>query len=82
MNELIPIFPLQVVVYPGDELNLHIFEPRYQELINDSAKTKAPFGIPTVLDQKIGGWGTSVPGAGQRLKRSECCPGTLKNNGG
>jgi Lon protease-like protein len=60
MNELIPIFPLQVVVYPGDDLNLHIFEPRYQELINDCAKTKAPFGIPTVLEQKIGGWGTLV----------------------
>jgi Lon protease-like protein len=60
MSELIPIFPLEVVVYPGDELNLHIFEPRYQALIKDTAKTKAPFGIPTVLEQKIGGWGTLV----------------------
>jgi hypothetical protein len=60
MNELIPIFPLAVVVYPGDELNLHIFEPRYQELINDTAKTKAPFGIPTVLDKKVAELGTLV----------------------
>ncbi len=60
MNELIPIFPLGVVVYPGDELNLHIFEPRYQQLINDCAKTKIPFGIPTVLDEKVGRLGTLV----------------------
>jgi Lon protease-like protein len=60
MNELIPIFPLEIVVFPGDELNLHIFEPRYQELINDCTKTKKPFGIPTVLDRKIAGLGTVV----------------------
>jgi len=58
MNELIPIFPLELVVYPGEQLNLHIFEPRYKQLINDCAKTKAPFGIPTVLNQKIAGRGT------------------------
>lgn len=60
MSELIPIFPLAVVVYPGDELNLHVFEPCYKELINDCAKSKTPFGIPTVLERKIGGWGTLV----------------------
>jgi len=60
MNELIPIFPLAVVVYPGDELNLHIFEPRYKELINVTAKTKAPFGVPTVLDKKVAELGTLV----------------------
>jgi Lon protease-like protein len=60
MNEFIPIFPLQVVVYPGDALNLHIFEPRYKQLISDCAKDKKPFGIPTVLDRKIGRLGTLV----------------------
>lgn len=60
MEELIPIFPLEVVAYPGDGLNLHIFEPRYQQLINDTVKSKKPFGIPTVVDRKIGGLGTLV----------------------
>ena len=60
MEKLIPIFPLEVVVYPGDELNLHIFEPRYQQLINDTVKSKKPFGIPTVVDRKIGELGTLV----------------------
>jgi len=60
MEQLIPIFPLEVVVYPGDELNLHIFEPRYQQLINDTVKTKKPFGIPAVVNRKLGGLGTTV----------------------
>ena len=60
MEQLIPIFPLAVVVYPGDGLNLHIFEPRYQQLINDTVKTKKPFGIPTVVGRKIGNLGTLV----------------------
>jgi Lon protease-like protein len=60
MNEFIPIFPLQVVVYPGDALNLHIFELRYKQLISDCSKDKRPFGIPTILDRKIGRLGTLV----------------------
>jgi uncharacterized protein len=38
MSELIPVFPLSVVVYPGDELSLRCFEPRYKELVKDSAE--------------------------------------------
>jgi uncharacterized protein len=60
MDELIPIFPLETVVYPGDGLNLHIFEPRYQQLINDCAETKMHFGIPAVVNRKIGSLGTLV----------------------
>jgi len=59
-NELIPIFPLEAVVYPGDGLNLHIFEPRYQQLIEDCSKSKKPFGIPCVVNRKIGELGTLV----------------------
>ena len=60
MSELIPIFPLEAVVFPGEELNLHIFEPRYKQLINACSESKAPFGIPTVLDQNTGELGTLV----------------------
>jgi Lon protease-like protein len=60
MNGLTAIFPLETVVFPGDELNLHIFEPRYQELINDCAETKMPFGIPAVVNRQIGKFGTLV----------------------
>ncbi|MFT4566659.1 MAG: ATP-dependent Lon protease [Saprospiraceae bacterium] len=43
---LVPIFPLQIVVYPFEELNLNIFEPRYRQLVTDCMEDDLPFGIP------------------------------------
>ncbi len=60
MTNFIPIFPLGIVVYPGEDLNLHIFEPRYKQLINDCQKGKKPFGIPAVLDSKVQDYGALV----------------------
>jgi Lon protease-like protein len=60
MTNFIPIFPLAIVVYPGEQLNLHIFEPRYKQLVNDCYETKKPFGIPAVIDDKINEVGTLV----------------------
>jgi uncharacterized protein len=60
MTNFIPIFPLAIVVYPGEQLNLHIFEPRYRQLINDCFAAKKPFGIPAVIDDKINEMGTLV----------------------
>ncbi len=58
MTNFIPIFPLGIVVYPGEELNLHIFEPRYKQLIIDSKEGKKPFGIPAVINNKVSEMGT------------------------
>ncbi len=44
--ERIPIFPLNAVVFPGEYFNLHIFEPRYKQLIADIEQSKSTFGIP------------------------------------
>lgn len=60
MTNFIPIFPLSIVVYPGEQLNLHIFEPRYKQLIEDCFATKKLFGIPAVLDNKVSEMGTLV----------------------
>ncbi len=60
MTNFIPIFPLGIVVYPGEELNLHIFEPRYKQLISECAESKKPFGIPAVIDDKVNETGTLV----------------------
>ncbi len=60
MTNFIPIFPLSIVVYPGEKLNLHIFEPRYKQLIQDSMENKKPFGIPTVMNNEIKELGTLV----------------------
>ena len=60
MTNFVPIFPLSVVVFPGEQLNLHIFEPRYKQLIRECFEEKKPFGIPTVLNEKMGEYGTLV----------------------
>ncbi len=60
MTNFIPIFPLGIVVYPGEKLHLHIFEPRYKQLINDCKESGRPFGIPTVVNKKMNEMGTLV----------------------
>lgn len=60
MTNFIPIFPLGIVVYPGELLNLHIFEPRYKQLIKECHELKKPFGIPTVLDNQMQDFGSLV----------------------
>lgn len=60
MTNFIPIFPLGIVVFPGEDLNLHIFEPRYKQLITDCFTEARPFGIPTVLKNGLSERGTLV----------------------
>ena len=60
MTNFIPVFPLGIVVYPGETVNLHIFEPRYKQLINECYGEGKPFGIPTVIDNKLNEMGTLV----------------------
>ena len=60
MINFIPIFPLGVVVFPDEMLNLHIFEPRYKQLVNDCYAEAKPFGIPTVLENGVNELGTLV----------------------
>ena len=45
MSDLLPLFPLGSVLFPGALLPLHIFEPRYRVLIRRSVEAKRPFGI-------------------------------------
>ena len=58
MTNFIPIFPLSIVVYPGEDLNLHIFEPRYKQLIAECIASKKPFGIPAVIGNNMNELGT------------------------
>lgn len=60
MTNFIPIFPLGIVVYPGENLNLHIFEPRYKQLIKECHDQNKPFGIPTVIENKMQDYGSLV----------------------
>ncbi len=56
MREL-PIFPLPLVLNPGGELRLRIFEPRYLDMVRDCARSQTGFGICSVLP---------TPGSDQR----------------
>ncbi len=60
MINFIPIFPLSIVVYPGETLNLHIFEERYKQLISESHSSGKPFGIPAVIKDEVAEMGTLV----------------------
>ena len=50
---LLPLFPLEVVLLPGTPLPLHIFEPRYKEMIGECRANHAPFGVVRALEEGI-----------------------------
>ncbi|HOY49044.1 MAG TPA: LON peptidase substrate-binding domain-containing protein [Flavobacteriales bacterium] len=58
--KMLPLFPLGVVVLPGEEFYLHIFEPRYKQLIEEVRDTGIRFGIPFMKNGQIQGFGTVV----------------------
>ena len=60
MTNFIPIFPLSIVVYPHENLNLHIFEPKYKQLIKECIEQKKVFGIPVVINDAIMEIGTTI----------------------
>lgn len=57
---MLPFFPLNTVVYPGEILNLHIFEPRYRQLVKDCETDSLNFGIPIHLDNRVQEIGTEL----------------------
>ena len=60
MIDFLPLFPLKLVVYPGENLNLHIFEPRYKQLIRECDKNGVTFGIPGFISNEIMNLGTEM----------------------
>jgi Lon protease-like protein len=50
---LLPLFPLDVVLFPGVPLPLHIFEPRYKEMIGECRANQTPFGVVRALENGI-----------------------------
>ena len=57
---LIPIFPLSIVLFPGQAIPLHIFEPRYREMTGHCIETQSPFGIVFIHDGEIARIGCSA----------------------
>ncbi len=59
MSYFLPLFPLNLVAFPEEKLNLHIFEPRYKQLIRDCMDGDNRFGVPAYVKARIE-YGTEV----------------------
>ena len=53
MTALIPLFPLDVVLFPSVPLPLHIFEPRYKEMIGECLADQRMFGVVRAVEQGL-----------------------------
>ncbi|HUH08814.1 MAG TPA: LON peptidase substrate-binding domain-containing protein [Egibacteraceae bacterium] len=52
----LPLFPLHLVLFPGRTLHLHIFEPRYRQLLADSMDGDKRFGVIAIrAGREVGG---------------------------
>ncbi|MGH9580004.1 MAG: LON peptidase substrate-binding domain-containing protein, partial [Terriglobales bacterium] len=60
MDVLLPLFPLDLVLFPGAPLPLHVFEPRYREMIGECLAEKRPFGIVRAKEQALAEIGCSA----------------------
>jgi Lon protease-like protein len=58
--QLLPLFPLRVVVFPRTTLPLHIFEERYKELIGEAIQSTSEFGIVLAKEDGIVNAGCTV----------------------
>lgn len=56
----IPMFPLNIVLFPGETTKLHIFEERYKQLVNECLENDASFGIPFIDKGKVLNFGSEV----------------------
>jgi Lon protease-like protein len=59
-NVRLPLFPLNVVLLPGADLPLHIFEPRYRQMVRECLDTQTPFGMLLALPNGIAGIGCTA----------------------
>src|SRR5579875_3684675 len=50
MSRRLRLFPLNAVLFPGAVLNLHIFEPRYKQMITECIESGEGFGVALIAD--------------------------------
>jgi len=58
--DLLPLFPLPLVLFPGETLKLHIFEERYKQLIGECLDSGAEFGIAAYFDSRVAEYGAAA----------------------
>jgi Lon protease-like protein len=60
MSALLPLFPLDTVLFPHTPIPLHVFEPRYKEMIGECMAQKTAFGIVRAKEDGIAEIGCSA----------------------
>lgn len=58
----LPLFPLRTVLFPGGELRLRVFEPRYLDLVRQCSREGSAFGVALILEGVEAG-GPALPAA-------------------
>ena len=56
----LPMFPLSIVPFPGEKVNLHIFEERYKQLTLDCHKENIRFGIIPFIKDMLMDYGVEM----------------------
>ena len=59
-QDLLPLFPLQVVLFPRTPLPLHIFEDRYKEMIGEAIRNNTEFGVVLAGEKGIANTGCTA----------------------
>lgn len=59
-KEIRPFFPLNLILLPGEETYLHLFEPRYKQLLQDCIRDQSPFVIPFSQNASMSEFGSLV----------------------
>ncbi len=59
-----PLFPLSTVLFPGGQMNLRIFEPRYLSMVRDCTRDGKPFGVLLLMRGQEAGEASSVVATG------------------
>lgn len=57
---ILPYFPLSIFLFPGEDMPLHIFEPKYKQLIDEVRTQGITFAIPFVIEQEVQEFGCEV----------------------
>lgn len=61
MSRRLRLFPLNAVLFPGAVLNLHVFEPRYKQMINECLEAGEGFGVSLIAEGAEAGDPNVVP---------------------
>lgn len=59
-TEIVPFFPLSIFLFPGEDMPLNIFEPRYKQLIDEARTHGITFAIPFIIEKEIQEFGCEV----------------------